>query len=243
MANDDSPDDVLQRYNALGQLSAGVGHHVINAFAAIVSNAEIMRLTSQMPNPVDPASVADLIVKTAVEASSVARRLIDYSRSATAIGSDLVALDKLAAAVADAEQSSGREGIEWRLELVPVPPIRGNEAQLRAMLDHLIANALEALPERGGTVTLATGQDDRGWVILEVRDSGGGVTPEIQERAVEPFYTTKPGHLGVGLSIANGIWRRHRGTLALKRAGGESCVRLCVEPEGGARRPGPGKTE
>ncbi len=59
---------------------------------------------------------------------------------------------------------------------------------------------------------------------------------QVQERAVEPFFTTKSGHAGVGLSIANGIWRRHRGTLALQSQTGEGTrVRLCVEPD---RSPG-----
>ena len=54
---------------------------------------------------------------------------------------------------------------------------------------------------------------------------------EVLERAIEPFFSTKPGQLGVGLSIANGIWRRHRGTLSLKSQPGEgTTVRLCVEP-------------
>ena len=237
MAHDDHL-DVSQRYNALGQLAAGVGHHVINAFAAIVSNAEILRLTAQMPNAADPAVVADLIVKTAVEASTVARRLIDYSRPATATGTELIALDQLVGEVIAAERAGGDASTTWAAELKPVPPIRGEASQLRMMLGLLLENAREALPATGGTITLATGVDDRGWVVLEVRDSGAGLTPEVQERAVEPFFTTKPGHLGVGLSIANGIWRRHRGTLAVRgRPGDGARVRLCVEPEGGAAPP------
>ena len=237
MSHDDSP-DVSQRYNALGQLAAGVGHHVINAFSAIVSNAEILRLTAQLPNAADPAVVADLIVKTAVEASAVARRLIDYSRAATATGTQLIALDRLAGDLVDAERALEDARITWKSDLRPVPPIRGDELQLRMMLDLLVANAREALPESGGTIALATGQDDRGWVFLEVRDSGSGLAPEVQERAVEPFFSTKPGHLGVGLSIANGIWRRHRGTLAVRGRPGEGArVRLCVEPDGGTAPP------
>ena len=53
-------------------------------------------------------------------------------------------------------------------------------------------------------------------------------------QAVEPFFSTKPSHLGVGLSIANGIWRRHRGTLSIRSQPGEgTAVRLCVVPPPG----------
>jgi two-component system sensor histidine kinase HydH len=56
-----------------------------------------------------------------------------------------------------------------------------------------------------------------------------------KERAMEPFYTTKNGHLGVGLSIANGIWRRHHGTVEIVTRPDEgSILRLCVDPN----RPG-----
>ncbi|MEO6808484.1 MAG: HAMP domain-containing sensor histidine kinase [Isosphaeraceae bacterium] len=242
MAQDD-PIVTLRQLNALGQLSSGVGHHVINAFAAIVSNAEILRQTAQMTGavPVDPVAIADLIIKTAVDASGVARRLIDYSRTATVTGPDLVAPDQLIREVVEAGQASGRPEIEWVAALAPAPPIRGDAMQLHQMLDHLIANALEAMPPTGGTITLATGKDERGWVVIEVRDSGCGLVPQVQERAVEPFFTTKPGHLGVGLSIANGIWRRHRGTLSIRGHAGEGArVRLCVEPGRAAdRRPTP----
>ncbi len=113
-----------------------------------------------------------------------------------------------------------------------MPPIRGYAWQLEAMLGHLLDNAREAFPATGGEIRIATHCDDRGWVVFEVADNGRGMTTGEQERAVEPFFTTKSGHLGVGLSIANGIWRRHRGTLAVRsRLGEGTLVRLCIEPE------------
>ena len=103
------------------------------------------------------------------------------------------------------------------------------------MIGHLIQNAEESMAGTDGRIALSTAIDDRGWIAIEVVDTGPGMTPEVHERAVEPFFTTKNGHMGVGLSIANGIWRRHRGTMALKTRPGEGTrVRLCVNPvEGG----------
>jgi signal transduction histidine kinase len=121
----------------------------------------------------------------------------------------------------------------WETDLKPLPPIKGHEAQLRAMIAHLIQNSLDSLPSKGGTVRVSTSTDNRGWNVLEVCDTGRGMTTETLERAVEPFFSTKPGHLGVGLSIANGIWRRHRGTLSVQSRPDEgTCLRLCVEPTG-----------
>lgn len=225
--------EVVEQLNDLGQLAAGVGHHVINAFSAIVSNAELLRLSAETPGGViDPLAQAEAIIRTAVDASGVARRLIDYSRSATATGEACLELEKIVAEFVARESPRSPGGIEWITDLEPVPPIRGNPAQINTLLGHLIRNSLEAMPQAGGTIALRTGVDDRGWVVLEVRDTGMGMSSRVQERAVEPFFTTKIGHIGVGLSIANGIWRRHRGTLALQsRAGEGTRIRLCVEPD------------
>ena len=230
--NDDRDVDPRIHLNELGQMAAGVGHHVINAFSASVSNAESLRLAGdEVGRGHDPAAVADTIIRTALDASGVARRLIDYSRKATAPGSALVRLDEIAAEEVK-HQRSCYDTIEWVCETTPVPPIRGRAWMLRAMLGHLLDNAREALPAAGGVISVSTGCDQRGWVVLEIADNGRGMSPEDQQRAVEPFFTTKAGHVGVGLSIANGIWRRHHGTLSVRAEPGEGTrARLCIEPE------------
>lgn len=228
----------LEKFIDLGHLSSGVGHHVINAFSAIVSNAELLRLDPPMPSFADPIVVAETIIRTALEASTVARRLIDYTRPVTSIEpdrsvseTDTVALDQLVADVIAAEQALESSGIVWEISLTPIPPIRGHETQLRSMIAHFLRNSYDAMPPSGGMISVSTSTDNRGWNVLELRDSGQGMDHSILERAVEPFFSTKPGRLGVGLSIANGIWRRHRGTMAIHSQTGDGTrIRLCVEP-------------
>jgi two-component system NtrC family sensor kinase len=230
MAHDD-PADTAERLTNLAHLSSAVGHHVINAYSAIVSNAEILRLTARSGTPADPIAVADLVIRTAVEASGVARRLIDYTRPVTQIGESNVSLSRLIAEVVESRKGSSRSRVTWTAHPGDVPAIRGHVDQLRAMIGHILQNSEEAMSTSGGAISLSTSVDGRGWIALEIADTGPGMTPEIHERAVEPFFTTKIGHMGVGLSIANGIWRRHRGTLALKsRPGDGTLVRLCVDP-------------
>src|SRR6516162_3854001 len=109
---DNDLDATIERLNNLGHLSAGVGHHVINAFSAIVSNAELLRLNSPLATIADPIVLADTIIRTALEASNVARRLIDYARPLTSIEPDRaafepheLALDRVVADVAAMERS------------------------------------------------------------------------------------------------------------------------------------------
>ena len=230
--------EAVERLINLGHLSSGVGHHVINAFSAIVSNAELLRLDPPLASAPGPAALSDKIIKTALEAATVARRLIDYTRPVTSIEPNRAAfephtlsLDRLVAEAAEQAGSDGPPEITWEAEIGPVSPIYGHDAQLRAMLSLLFQNAYDAMPPSGGTIAVSTATDGRGWNVLEVRDSGHGMEPWVLERAVEPFFSTRPGRLGVGLSIANGIWRRHRGTLSIQSRPGEGTkMRLCVEP-------------
>ena len=184
-----------------------------------------------MPDPPDPAAMADTIIRTALEAAAVARRLIDYTRPSPHRRGP-VALDRLVADyVARPRPAEARRRRSGGPPTSPRSPrSAATPTSSASMLDHLRPTPRGRRAGRGDR-SLSTSIDARGWVVLEVRDTGRGMEPEVLERAVEPFFSTKPGHLGVGLSIANGIWRRHRGTLSVRSVPGEGpTIRLCVEP-------------
>ncbi len=232
---DNDPYETRKWLNDLAHLSSGVGHHVINAFSAIVSNAELIRLRMTMQVPADPSQLADTIIKTALSASGVARRLIDYTRPITTIGEELMDVNEMISDFVENEREDGPVGVEWNTILEPIPPVRGSRETCLSMLHHLSMNAYESMRGLSCHVTLKTSVDNRGWVVIELSDDGVGMPAEVLERAVEPFFSTKPAHLGVGLSIANGIWRRHKGTLAIKSQPGEgTTIRLCIEGVSGA---------
>jgi CheY-like chemotaxis protein/anti-sigma regulatory factor (Ser/Thr protein kinase) len=112
-------------------------------------------------------------------------------------------------------------GVSIRLEtdLGDVPPFSGNDAEIREILTNLIFNAADAMPE-GGTIALRT-RPDGDQILLEVRDTGIGMTEEVRQRCLEPFFTTKGERgTGLGLSMVHGIIRRHAGSLAIESAPG-----------------------
>lgn len=224
----------------LGHLSAAVGHHIINAFSAVVSNAEMIRsrVTVSGSGQREFEVLATSIVEAALEASQVARRLIDWTRRVTAIetqtpGSGPVQVDvnRIIRAVVELERTSSSSQVEWLLDLGPIPAITGDAGQLQSMFDHLIRNAREAMPAGSGRIRFTTLVDNRNWLVIEVSDSGRGMSPETLKRASEPFFTTKSGHDGVGLTIAQAIWRRHRGAVSIDSTLGQgTTIRLAVGP-------------
>ncbi len=220
----------------LGHLTSSVGHLVINSFSTIVSQGEILRTLNEsaIQHPQEVAERIETLIRTALEASLVTRRLIEFSQDWTAVDVDqpgspvqVIRLDQLVAEFVNAEKAKLGPSASWILNLAPIPPIRGKVQPLLAMFRQFVLNAVEAFPGGAGAITISTQPAPRNWLLVEIRDDGCGMSAEVMEHALEPFYSTKPGHLGIGLAIARGIWRRHRGTMSVESQPGEgTTVRL-----------------
>ncbi len=107
--------------------------------------------------------------------------------------------------------------IRYRLELDEnLPRILGNEVTLEQALINICSNAVEAMPERG-ELSIITRVDDqfRDFVNIVVSDTGIGIPAEALDDVFEPFYTTKEGHRGLGLTVCYGIISNHNGNIEL----------------------------
>jgi len=106
-----------------------------------------------------------------------------------------------------------------RVEVEEVPEAMASESQIAQVLVNLVDNAALAIPDgRRGEVLIRLGRGLPGMVRLEVSDDGRGIAPELMERILEPFFTTRPQGkgTGLGLSICNAIVTAHGGTLTVK---------------------------
>ena len=117
-------------------------------------------------------------------------------------------------------QAPGREAIACRLELDEnVQPIAADPELLHRALSNLVLNAMDAMP-KGGTLTLRTRRDD-GKAIVEVSDTGSGLTPEECERIFTPYYTSKQHGTGLGLAIVQSVVSDHGGRISVRSEPGK----------------------
>lgn len=186
-------------------------------------------------------------METAIDTSNVTRRLINWARRFTTVDSEFtgrspqtVDLNNLIRGVIEWERSRSNPHVELVEELAPIAAISGDPLQLRAMLSNLVQNAREAMPAMGGTIGFTTQTDARGWVVVTIRDSGCGMSPETLRRTTKPFFSTKPDHGGIGLTVAQGIWRRHQGSMAIESIPGQgTTIRLSIGPFSPSSSPSP----
>jgi signal transduction histidine kinase len=108
-----------------------------------------------------------------------------------------------------------RRGIAVQVHITPrAAPIYADPDQIQQVLVNLVANAVEAMPA-GGTITLRARLDPRGRPVLQVEDTGVGMSAEALERALRPRESTKPGGMGLGLTVVHSIVRQHGGRLRI----------------------------
>jgi signal transduction histidine kinase len=108
-----------------------------------------------------------------------------------------------------------------------LPLIQGDRVQLQQVILNLMINAVEAMSGSGEgsrELLVGTGQDASGEVLVTVQDSGPGLNPESFDRVFDPFYTTKPDGMGMGLSICRSIVDDHGGRIWASRCPGRGAT-------------------
>lgn len=129
-----------------------------------------------------------------------------------------VVVDELLGQVIELQRyQRGLLAVDIQLELSGgLPAVRGLEAQLKHLLLGLVSNAKLALEGRAGPILVLSAAAEGPQVRITVEDNGSGMEATSLARAVEPFYTTHPGRLGIGLTVAECLARRHGGSLTLE---------------------------
>lgn len=217
-----------RRLEALGQLAGGVAHDFNNVLAVIFGYSELLQMGLKTDDP--RRKYAASIREAAGRAAAITKQLLAFGRRQV-LQAQVIDVRVL---IHDFEVLLRRllpESIELVIELSPTPAwIMADPSQIDQVLINLVINARDAMPN-GGRITLRTvvglqpspEADERSYVTIFVRDTGTGMTPEVQRRIFEPFFTTKSEGAGTGLGLAtvHGIVCQTGGDIGVESSPGQ----------------------
>jgi PAS domain S-box-containing protein len=215
-----------QKMDAVGKLTGGIAHDFNNLLAAVLGGLGMLEKRVQLTE--EQHRILSMTKHAAEQGSELVKRLLAFARRQQ-LEPAPIEIGKLSAAVGDllAHTLGGLVHLDWKTN-EDVWPAFADEAQLELALMNLIINARDAMPD-GGTITvtgenrslaadnaLALPQGD--YVVLRVADTGSGIPPDIVEKVLEPFFTTKEigKGTGLGLSMVYGFAKQSDGAIHIE---------------------------
>ena len=227
----------INRVSVMGELAASIAHEVNQPLAGVVSNGSacLRWLAGDPPNLDEARDAARRIVRDGKRAGDVIARVRALTRRDTTSSEKLdlnQTIQEVLALVGDeAQRTSAMIRAQFADDLAPVA---GDRVQLQQVMLNLVMNAIEAMStveERAREVVITTRNGDAEHVHVTVEDSGPGVDSGAVEKIFEPFYTTKPSGMGMGLSVSRSIVQNHGGRLWATAKDGPGTVFHFVLPQ------------
>ena len=208
------------RVATMGQLAASIAHEVKQPITAAVTYALAARrwLSAEPPNFREVDDALSLIVKEGNRAGEVVGRIRALIKKAPARKDAVEINDAILEIIALTRTEAANNSVSVRTQFAEgLPRVQGDRVQLQQVMLNLIVNAIQAMSgiaegPRELQISIDAVPSGRG-VRVGVRDAGPGLSPENLSRLFEPFYTTKPEGMGMGLSICRSIIEAHGGRL------------------------------
>ncbi|MCE9600975.1 MAG: response regulator [Gemmatimonadetes bacterium] len=231
-----------QKMEAVGRLAGGIAHDFNNVLTVIQSYGEMLAAN------LDPSAPGheeiEAIRGAADRAATLARKLLAFSRREVVVPR-VVDVNEVVSGIEGILRRLLRQGVDLEIRLADEALlVRCDAGQLEQVIMNLSINAVDAMP-RGGLLTIVlSGGDERldaaatvthPAVVVSVRDTGSGMSAEVQRLLFEPFFTTKPSGQGTGLGLATGyaIVRTAGGTIRVRSAENEGSVFDIILPRVG----------
>lgn len=239
-----------QRAESLGVLAGGLAHDFNNLLVAVLGNADLALrdTTAAMPARDAIENVRD----AALRAAELTQQLLAYAGRGE-VAHHEIALGPIVDELVRILQPSIPPHVRVVVEIPPVLPRMVADARaVRQVMMNLIANARDALQERGGTIVVtaqvatetASANGDAlavpspgAYLQIDVRDDGLGMAPEVKRRIFDPFFTTKESGHGLGLASVLGLVRSHNGGIRVASEPGRGTTFTILWPVRGEGRP------
>jgi two-component system sensor kinase FixL len=222
------------RLSEMGEMASGLAHELNQPLTAIINYLQACRRLSSDGAVAERGRVGELIEKAVAQAER-AGQIIRHLRQFIARGETERAAEEIGTVVEEAANlaliGASERGIKATFELAHgLPPAMIDRVQIQQVIINLVRNSVDALSEAGhGEITISTRQAAPEMVEIEVRDTGPGLDEGVAQRLFQPFVTTKPGGIGIGLSICRTIVEAHDGKLwASDNPGGGTIFHLTL---------------
>jgi len=206
----------VNRVTTIGELAASIAHEIKQPIAAARIDAKVcVRALAEDRLDVEAArEAASRMVKDATRADEIIKRTTALYRKDTLQRErvDINAMIREMAVLFQDEAGASAISIQTRL-IDGVPPVMADRVQLQQVFMNLMLNAIEAMKDTGGDLTITSQMSEGGNLLVAVSDTGVGLPTENPDQIFESFVTTKPRGTGMGLAIARSIVESHGGRL------------------------------
>jgi len=212
-----------ERLGALGQMTSGIAHDFNNMLTPVLGYSDLLLENPDiLENPEELRLMLGTIRTAAREARETVKRIQEFNRADSRSKMETFSLAELVAAVVlatkplwKAHKEADSTAITVSQEVPKDLQVTAAKSQLSEALMNLVLNSIHAL-SAGGKITIRAAVQEEQF-SLEVQDNGAGMSPEVVQRCVEPFFSTKGEEgTGMGLAMVHGIVKRHNGVLSIK---------------------------
>ena len=209
----------VTRVATLGEMTASISHEVNQPLAAVVTNANacLRWLARQSPDLDEARTAVERIIRDGSRASEVIGRIRDLVKKSPPRQDWLSINDTILEVIALARSEMHMNRVSLQTQLADnLPAVRADRIQLQQVILNLLINGIEAMNrsnEGSRELGVSTERDGSSGVVIAIRDAGVGLNPENLEHLFDPFYTTKPDGMGMGLAISRSIIEAHGGLL------------------------------
>ena len=209
----------INRVSIMGELTASIAHEVNQPLSGVVSNGSacLRWLAGDTPNIEEARETARRIVRDGKRAAEIIARIRALTKRTATPREKLDLNETIREVLALVGDEAKKKSVIIRTRFADdLSPVLGDRVQLQQVVLNLVMNGIEAMStvtERARELVITTRNTDPDQVEVTVEDSGTGLDPDASGRIFEPFYTTKPGGMGMGLSICRSILQAHGGRL------------------------------
>lgn len=203
-----------EKLAALGQLAAGIAHEIRNPLTSI--NILIHSLRERLPSENSQQEDLKVIEEEIHRMNEIVNQFLRFAKPASPLLEKTDVLSIVEETLQLLRPHIEKQRIVVEKEFQALPMIQMDPEQMKQAMLNLLLNAIQAMPE-GGELTLRGQNSKEGqWIHLSIEDSGMGISPEDIDKLFDPFFSTKEGGIGLGLSITHRIIDQHHGKIEVE---------------------------